>query len=473
MTTFFKQHIALWVALAMLGLAGGWPFVGFPLTDADIAHWVPIAREIQLTGRFLTSSHDQTHGPILAWTAAMFGFFSPHSFFLYNAFNWLCGLWGLVVMYVAGGMLWGRRVASLAVGMAASSLSWVYLSRTPMYDWPAAMGLWSAMMMWWLWVDQQKRWAYWLAWVSLSIAGVSRFSITLGLMACFVGVLAWVYRRGWVATMVDWVGLKIATMAVLGVWLVAQYHTHGNPFVAEWIWDNVGRYIKEPGNAPVYRDYYGFTLIMLVGLLPHTFMMLGTLLQKGLWKRWQQDRRYWVLLAGWVPCLLLFSFSGHVKLARYISYVFPMAFLFLSVNLIQFDLHNPIWVKRVSRFMLGMMGLMALLLTITASQFPHEVAQSPLLVGGFLVFVVGLMTSGWLFFNRQWRWIAAENEAQFRWKMDWLSWGVWGMSFGMIVSILAVEYHRVPYLKIVRDELIREIRRVEVHNTSTQFIHRP
>ena len=81
--------------MGVLAFLGSWPLVGFPLTDADIAHWVPIAREIQLTGRFLTSSNDQTHGPLLAWTAAVLAAPRPHAFWLYNLFNLCCGIWGL------------------------------------------------------------------------------------------------------------------------------------------------------------------------------------------------------------------------------------------------------------------------------------------------------------------------------------------------------------------------------------------
>lgn len=103
--------------------------------NADSIHWIRTATEIRQQNNFLTSSNDQAHGPLLAWTNGIIAKAAPDSLYLYNLWNIFVSLLGVWGIYYFCRKIWKEeKLASLSTFLLSTSLVYLYLARTPMYD---------------------------------------------------------------------------------------------------------------------------------------------------------------------------------------------------------------------------------------------------------------------------------------------------------------------------------------------------
>ncbi len=391
-------------------VVASWPFVYYPFTDLDITHWVPIAKEVRVSAHIFTSANDQTHGPLLSWSAAFFSLVTPHSAYAYALFSILIGVLGVYWVYYFSKKIWadnktgktGEGVGKLAAFLLSTSIFAVYMARTPMYDLPATVFYFGFTGFYLLHVlgsvgQDAKRTNkyYWWALICVGLGVLNRFSIVMGLSGIYVLLVGLIYRRSLVKIFRDGLLVALSGCLFLAPWFVGQYVAHGQVFIHDFLADNMGRFFKEPQlDAPVYRDYYSFPLYVFVGFLPHSFALLMSIFQKGGLKRIKASKIYQAFLAGFLPCLILFSFSGHVKLGRYISYVFPMLTLYGAHMLYAFDLDNEKWRKRTLRMAAGTLVFIGLLLLILILQFKQQASEGlPFAFGliGLLLSHIGYM----------------------------------------------------------------------------------
>ena len=437
-------------------LVTSWPFFFYPLTDGDIIHWVKIAQDIRLNGHFFTGAHDQAHGPLLAWTAGLFSQLLPTSFYLLALFNILCGLWGVALTYFFSLAFWKNApLAKLCTVIFSTSLVYVYLSRTPMYDWPAAVFYFGFCGFYCLSILQQKKRYFFLALLHVALSSLTRFSIAIGLSELFMGLSLLIFYKNKTLSFKTFLkngilhGASIFLVALIVnlPWLLGHYLTLGPDFLYEFIYDNVGRYIQEPGNSVVHRDYYGFLAYALLGILPYSMCLIAAVCQKDFWARVKTDTLSHLMLAAWVPCLLFFSFSGHVKLARYVAYIFPPLLLFLSFHLYH-DLKRPAFIRLCKRITLGLCGILAILLINQAFHFDKEALESLPLVGGCIGLVFGLLGLTYFhLFTRTDTFLSHPERS------------LWGFAtvYLTFFSILTYESLHSPFLVIIRHTLLEII----------------
>jgi len=373
-------------------IVASWPFINFPLTDGDISHWVGIAKEIQINTNFLTSAHDQAHGPLLPWTAGIFTKLSPESYYLFNLFNILVGVLGtFFAFFFSKRILKDEGVAKLAAFIFSTSLVHVYLSRTPMYDWPAAIFYSGFCGFYWLYLKENKTKHFIIALSLMALGTLNRFSITIGLSGIFLIGINLVMRRSLILLVRD--GLLIWGVAIASnfPWLFKQTEVHGEAFLKEFLYDNFGRYIKEPGNSKVRVDFYGFPLYVLIGMLPHTFTLLASFFQRSFISKIKHSKNYIILLLGFLPCLILFSMSGHVKLGRYIAFVFPFLSILLAHSLYHHDLDTKKFKNRSKHLLTATFIGFAAILVMLGFQFTKELQEGLDLALMLIVMVVGLL----------------------------------------------------------------------------------
>jgi 4-amino-4-deoxy-L-arabinose transferase-like glycosyltransferase len=317
-----KNINPLYWVLGFSVLVSGWPFIGYRFTDGDISHWISIASEIRKNFTFLTSSHDQFHGPFLAWFTAIFTLIKLNAFYLYNLTNALCFVMIVWLSYFFSEKLFdSKKLALFNSVITATGLMLVYLSRTPMYDLPAAAFYFSFTGFYYLGLKNKKDSYFWLAMASIGIAALSRFSISLGIAGVYMIGVNFIFKK----SLADFLKKIVSDGAIIilsGIifnlpWIAGQIHAHGLTFLNGFYDDNVGRYLIEKTAHPkLNREYWAFPLYALIGMLPYTFLLLASIFKKGLWKEIKKDDIQKIMLLAFIPGLLLFSFSGHVKLGH-------------------------------------------------------------------------------------------------------------------------------------------------------------
>ena len=446
------QSPLTWILLVFF-LMTSWPFVGFPLTDGDVAHWVPWAQEIALHSNPLSAKSDQSHGPLLAWgTAFLIRLFSLN-YYVLNLFNLLCGLGCVGLVYAVARKLGPNtgRLPLLAGVFAATNFMLVYLSRTPMYDLPAAFGFTLFCYAYAVYLKGGHRQWFALALLGLGLGSLSRFIIVIGLSCFFVLIMQFLNRPhaannkwalsahlGWMRTTVLHGCLMLGTAFLISVpWLWVQ-HTHHEGFLEFFIYDNFLRFLGD--EKGVSRDYYGFLLITFIGLIPMTPVLVAGL-GKSMWQKWGKSPIAHVALAASLPCLLIFSFSGHTKLVRYIAYIFP-SLLLLSGHIYATCISDPVYRKRMAYWYYGLLTVVGTLLGVYALQFNQEAQQSVLFVGAAIALLLGLIGSGLVFLVYRY--------ATFVQKPFYYL-GVCAVFYLFFFTVLAMEYTTVPFLFQVRD----------------------
>jgi 4-amino-4-deoxy-L-arabinose transferase-like glycosyltransferase len=445
------KHPLTWIVVGFF-LITSWPFVGYPLTDGDTSHWVRWAQEISQQSNFLSAKSDQSHGPILVWGTAVFLRLFSLSFYTLNLFNLLCGLGSLLLVYMISKQLGASRKTTLiATLFTTTNFMWVYLSRTPMYDLPAAFGYTLFCYAYAVYLHKKNpRWLV-LALMGVGLGTLSRFIIVIGLSGFFIGIMQFlsVYRLPSSPFSRVWTWLKrclahgflvVSVALVLSFpWLWVQ-HTHHDGFLKEFMYDNFLRFLGD--EKGVSRDYYGFLLITFIALIPTTPVLVAGL-SRSLWQKWGKSPIAHVALAASLPCLMVFSFSGHTKLIRYIAYIFP-SLLLLSGHIYTTCIESPIYRRRMRYWYYGLLSVVAIVLSIYAIQFNAEAQQSGLFVGAAIVLLVGLIGSGLVFLGHRYK-SFMENPLFYL-----LSCCVFYLLF---FTVLAIEYNHVPFLKQVHDSI--------------------
>jgi len=446
---FKKINPVFWVLLFSI-LVSGWPFIGYRFTDGDVSHWISIAGEIRNHFTFLTSNHDQFHGPFLAWFTALFTLLKPNSFYLYNLTN--AGCYVLIVWlsyFFSEKIFKNKKLALFNTVLTSTGLMLVYLSRTPMYDLPAAAFYFSFTGFYYLALKEKKDHYFWLAMASIGIASLSRFSISLGIAGVYMIGTQFLFRMS-LSKFLKKIVSDGAIIILAGVlfnlpWIAGQIQTHGLSFLNGFYDDNVGRYLIEKTAHPkLNREYWAFPLYALIGMLPYTFLLLATIFKKGFWKEIKKDDLQKILLFAFVPGLLLFSFSGHVKLGRYIAFVFPSLSLWLGYRLFTFELKDKKFIKRALRFAYFTLFLLGLILFAIIASFKSESSESGLLIlsFGLLLFLSNLALA----------FLIKRNPQQLINKpLRWL--GIMAVLYICFFSVLNSQAYELSFLKAVNQDI--------------------
>lgn len=424
-----------------------WPFLAFPLTDGDIVNWVKTSVEMLQTHN-LWSANDQAHGPLLAWTGVAAILWAKGNFYMLNAFNLVLGLLGILGVYRLADYLWQTQgINKLAAFLMCTCIAPVYLSRTPMYDWPAAICYLGFCYGYTKYCHDNKLSNLIFALAAVGVGSMLRFSIVLGLAGFYVILANFILKRGWKSLIKDgvWVALSVGLFNL--PWLLSQVNENGHNFIKAFIYDNTGRYIKSTRpNAHVRKDFYGFPMYVLVGCLPFTFAAVLSVFNRQTWIEVKQNKSLQLIVAMFVPCLVLFTFSGHTKLARYISYVFPFLFIFLGYMWHQFYLHSDVFRRRCITVQGIIFSILGLLLIYEAYLFQTQVQEGVLFVMAVIAMLLALLAVGYLLWVKSYKAFATDSQ-KYLWPFV--------LIYMLFFTVLAYEAKHAPFLQSV-EQGIRE-----------------
>ena len=312
-----------------------------------------------------------------------------------------------------------------------------------MYDWPATILYFSFCGFYMLYLKETKQSQLLIALLSIGIGSMSRFSICLGLAGFFIILSNLIQKRSFFLMIRDGILLMTSVSLFNIPWLLLQLKTDGAHFIKTFLYDNTGRYIKSTRpDSKIRKDFYGFSIYILLGLLPYTFAFIGSFFQKGIIKRFKENKNYLFMLSGFLPCFLLFSFSGHTKLARYIAYVFPFILVLLADMMTRFDLAKESYRKKCGKMTLFTIIILTLLLVQQTFQFKEEVGQSLLFVAGVIFMLFSLL---WLaYYTVTKKYTLLKNNPE---KLIWANTLIYVIFF----SILTIESLQADFLLWVRN----------------------
>lgn len=450
--SFLKKPIVL--QMLFFFFICSWPFINYALTDGDIANWLRVTVDIRENSNWLTSINDQTHGPLIAWGATIFAKMIPHSFYMYNLFNILVGVFGLWCIYFFSMKIWKEeKLAILNTLLLSTNITYIYLAKTPMYDLPAAVFFFAFCGFYLLHILENKQKWLWLAIVMVGIGSLSRFSICMGLSGIYMLFVSAIYKRKLLLVLRDGLLIIFSCIGFNAPWWVGQVQTHGIEFFYEgkhnFFYDNFGRYFKVPGKkAYVKRDYYAFILYLILGMIPYSFFMLSSFFQKGIVQRFKKDKIQQALMAGLLPALLVFSFSGHTKLFRYIAYIFPFAVMLTGYNMFKFDLKNENWRKKAFKMNIIIFGLLAILFVLVPVLFLNQVKDAIVL---FIALVATFLGSMFviIYYLKKDHMVFVENPFKILLSL--------GIIYTLLFSALAYEWNHAEFLQSVKHKIERRI----------------
>lgn len=445
----------LFLVLLLSFFVFSWPFFHFPLTDGDIAHWTGIAKEVSIKHNFLTAPSDQSHGPLLIWGSAIFVLFNHTSFYFYNLFNLFCGIVGLGLIYFFSQKLWQNKSLSiLNTVIAATSIVYIYFSRTPMHDWPSAICYFAFCGFYLIYLQEnvttKKRiFNLSLALLSISLASMGRFSISIGLAFIFAFLSNLILKRNILTAIRDLI-LIAAIPALLNLpWIVSQILHYKQSFSISFMYDNFGRFfIDLPANKKVQFDFYSFPLYLIIGIWPYSFLFFLCLFQKGMLKKLISDKNTLLLLSGFLPGLIIFSLSGHTKLLRYIGFCFPFFIMFFGYYLTKLKMTAKT-LRLANIFSVTTFALLIITVIMLMLQFNKESKES-------MFFTLSAIS---LLFYSQFVLMLIIN-LKFESFLNRAHKFIWIFTLGYLVflSILSYEAQHLSFLIFVRDLILTTIK---------------
>lgn len=442
--TLLKRPLILFCLYAFFLFS--WPFFSFPLTDGDIVNWSQVSVAFQQGESLLSGGNDQGHGPLMAWTGLFFLNVLGQHFYSLNVFNALMGVFGVFLVYWFAKSFWkSESIAGLSAFLFVSSIAPVYLSRTPMYDWPAAIMYFGFAIFYLKYAKDQNLSFLAMALLCVGIGSMSRFSILWGLSGIYMILVRLFLYRSWKSIVIDG-ALITGCVGLFNLpWLLGQVGSHGENFIQTFIYDNTGRYVKSTRPDATFRaDFYGFPLYTLIGLLPFTFCGFVSFFNRSFISRVKQDPTCLAMVFGFLPCLLLFSFSGHTKLARYIAYVFPFIISLLSYLMVTYDLKEAAYRQRCALFMKWIFAALVLLLIQQAIQFSKESLESVSFVVEVVLFLFALLFLGYQSVVKRFTTLLETPQSLLP---------RFGVVYFLFFTALAIEMHYAPFLIWVREGL--------------------
>ncbi|MCB9898550.1 MAG: glycosyltransferase family 39 protein [Planctomycetes bacterium] len=240
--------------------------------DPDEGRYAEIPREMLASGDFVTPTLDGVHyfekPPLLAWlVAASFRAFGQGELQA-RVVPALAALLGVLVAYVLGRRMFGRRAGLLGAVILSTSLFWALMARGLVIDMLFSSLLFAALALWWCGHVAERRAASWFAgfWTVMALAVLAKGPVALVLVGGTVGLYALLTRR--LAALVrPALLLTLPVLLLVGApWFVLV--SRADPEFDHFFWyqQHVARFLGEEG-----RGFHEQPFWYLIAFLPLLF----------------------------------------------------------------------------------------------------------------------------------------------------------------------------------------------------------
>lgn len=355
--------------VALLGLVLFLPGLGRrDLWNPDEARYAEVAREMRLTGQYaLPQLNGRTYSqkpPLLFWSilgaSYLTGGLNETAARLPSA---LAGVGALVLVFLCGRRLFGRRAAWLAVAVYATCFKTFWQARFGQID--MLLGFLVALALWlWLRGYTEKRPGFY--WGFFAAAGLGTLAKgPVGLLPPLFAVLAfllWNREAGEIRRMRIGRGLLLWAAVVLA-WLVPAALTGGESYLREIVFkQNVTRY-ADPWHH--FQPPWYFLTVLPADFFPWALLLPSALVIG--WRRFQGElRKSYRFAFCWLVVTVLFFSISPAKRSVYIFQMYPAMALLVGAALDRLALEWP----QNRRWLTWPFGLLAGLLALIVAALP-------------------------------------------------------------------------------------------------------
>jgi 4-amino-4-deoxy-L-arabinose transferase-like glycosyltransferase len=312
------------------------------ITDSDEAFYAESAREMVLTGDWLTPSYNyepRFQKPVLYYwlTAATYLVTGPTEF---GARLWaaLAGL-GLVMITAACGRRWYDETTGLLAGaIVATNFGYFSIGRMALPDLPLTfcitLAIWAALVST-LEQERSPRKFVLVSALALALGFLMKGPVGVVIPLIVIVPVLVIERRSIGVTPIDLVLGFFVFVAVAMPWYALMWLQHGNAYLQSFfVGDNFERFATDRFNDP--RPWWFYLPVVAGGLLPWTplaLVWLGPILQFILRRRDVGTIDLRLML--WAALPLVFYTVSVGKQPRYVLPVLPPLALLLAASIIE------------------------------------------------------------------------------------------------------------------------------------------
>ncbi len=322
-----------YLLLAAISLGFFYNIHAIPLFDVDEGAFSEATREMLVRGDFISTYLNgvpRYDKPILIYwlQAASVTLFGINEFALRLPSALAATAWVLAIFFFVKTLRDGKTAFYAAI-MMATALEISIMGKTATAD--ALLNLWitSSMLVGYLFFHtQRQKYLYWMFFfIGLGFLTKGPVAVMIPLAVSFLFFAIKREFKLWLRAVFNPIGL-IIFLAVAMPWYVAQYLKEGDAFIQGFFFKhNIDRFqgAMEQHDGSIF--YY--VPVVLLGLLPYTTVLLGTLLRI---KTIIKDDLQLFLLLWFGFVFLFFSLSG-TKLPHYVVYGFAPLIILMALHL--------------------------------------------------------------------------------------------------------------------------------------------
>ncbi|MDP1634418.1 MAG: glycosyltransferase family 39 protein [Gallionellaceae bacterium] len=340
----------LWLMLLLVAVVWFGNLEYRKLIRPDEGRYAEIPREMVVSGDWTTPRLNDLKyfekPPLQYWaTAVAYEVFGEHQ---WTSRIWaaLTGFMGVLLAWFTGTRLFGRQAGIYAALLLGSSMLYSMMSHINTLDMGVTffitLGIFSLLL-----AQKEERAAQRRNWMLLAWAALALSVLSKGLMGVILpGAALFLYsvfnrdiviwkRMHWIS------GLAVFLLMVVP-WFVLVIKANPEFFERFFIYEHFQRFTSKVHGR--YQPWYYFVPVLLMGILPWTFLMFDTLLRT--WRGTVQQAKSFsaerFLLVWAVFIYLFFSVSGS-KLPSYLLPMFPALALLMGKQIAEMHARRLFW----------------------------------------------------------------------------------------------------------------------------------
>jgi len=320
------------------------------LVKPDEGRYAEIPREMVVSGDWTTPRLNELKyfekPPLQYWATAV-------AYEVFGEYQWTSRLWaaltgfaGILLAWFAGTRLFGREAGIYAALLAGSSMMYSMMAHINTLDMGVtffiSLGLFSLLI-----AQREEDAAQRRNWMLLAWAGLALAVLSKGLMGIILpGTALFLYsvfnRDITIWKRMHWFSGLALFLLIAAPWFVLVIKANPEFFQRFFIYEHFQRFTTKVHGR--FQPWYYFIPVLLLGIMPWTFLMFDTLLRT--WKGSVQQVKAFSaerFLLVWVVFVYVFFSISDSKLPSYLLPMFPALALLMGKQIAEMRAQRLFW----------------------------------------------------------------------------------------------------------------------------------